>query len=96
MPALGQDYDLMRILKSDTSQLNIKFSTVENYAALSMVENGLGISIMNELITKGLPCNAVFLDFLPPQYISLGIAIPSIQTASPAEKKLISYIRKLV
>lgn len=96
MPALGQDYDVMRILKSDASQLNIKFSTVENYAALSMVENGLGISIMNELITKGMPCNVVLLDFAPPQFISLGIAIPSIQAASPAEKKLISYIRRLV
>ena len=94
MPAQGQDYDVMRLLQKHSIKLNIRFSTIENYSALAMVESGLGISIMNELITKGLVRRIVCLPFDIPQSISLGIAVPSMYTASPAAKKLIHYIRE--
>lgn len=96
MPGFGKDYDILNLLKEDYTKLNIKFSTVENYATLSMVESGLGICIMNELITKGLDFNVKLIDFDPPQYMPLGIAVPSTQSLSPAAKKLISYIRRMI
>lgn len=93
MPASGSDFDIMSILKQRTDKLNIRFSTVENYSALAMVESGLGISIMNELITKGLTRRIALVPLDPPQTISLGIAAPSMQAVSPAARKLIEYIK---
>ncbi len=47
MPALGKDYDVVELLKKADLTPQICFSTLENYAALSMIECGLSISVMN-------------------------------------------------
>ena len=53
MPALGRDEDVTAVLEEAGISPSIAFSTIENFAAISMIECGLGMSIMNELITKG-------------------------------------------
>ncbi len=94
MPARGRDCDVVQLLEEDGIRPDIQFSTIENYAALSMIECGLGISIMNELITKGRTNHVAMLPFDPPRYITLGIAVPSLESASPAARKMIEYICK--
>ena len=55
-----------------------------------MVSAGLGISFNQRLIAQKWDCNAVAqVPFSPPQFIELGIAVPSMKDASPAAKKLI-------
>lgn len=93
MPALGKDYDIVNLLEEADTRMNIKYSTIENYSAIAMVEQGLGISMMNELITKGLDRRVKLIDLYPPKHISLGISIESMRTASPAAKKMIEYIK---
>ncbi len=93
MPAMGEDYDVMNLLREHDIKPDIRFSTVENYSALAMVECGLGISIMNELITEGLNRRIVRLPFEVPQDVEFGIAAADINALSPAAKKLIQYIR---
>ena len=96
MPSFGKDYDIVQLLRKSNAKLNIKFSTVENYSAIAMVEQGLGISIMNELITKGLDRKIKLIELYPPKHIVLGISIESVKTALPATKKMISYIKQMV
>ncbi len=93
MPAMGDDYDVKRLLSAHPMKLDIRFSTVENYSALAMVECGLGISIMNELITRGLKRDIICLPFEAPQSVSFGIAVADVHSLSPSAKKLIQYIR---
>ena len=69
---------------------------VENYSAISMVEAGLGISVMNELITEGRLNHVILVPFDPPQTISLGIAVQSMKDLSPAARIFIEHIQEYV
>ncbi|MFR6258119.1 MAG: LysR family transcriptional regulator [Anaerovoracaceae bacterium] len=91
MPALGHDDDVTELFNKYKLNPNIKFSTLENFAAMSMIEKGLGMSIMNELIMRNWQCDVVKLPLNPPQHIVLGIALPSWYNASPAAKRFIKY-----
>lgn len=94
MPACGYDYDVVQLFRNDKISPKIRYETFENYAALSMIECSLGMSVMNELITKGRVCNVAKLPLQPERYISLGIAVPNTDKLSPATKKFIMYSEK--
>jgi len=96
MPALGRDDDVAALFERFRIEPHIAFSTLENYAAISMIENGLGMSIMNELITRKWQGDAVMLPLDPPQTIELGIAVPSVKSASPAVRKFIEYAERIL
>lgn len=94
MPALGKDDDVIELLEKHNLTPNIVFSTLENFAALGLIEQGLGMSIMNELITKRWVCNVVKLPLDPPQHITLGIAVHSFENCSPAVRKFIQVAKE--
>lgn len=96
MPALGRDDDVVEMLEKNDLKPNISFSTLENFAALAMIEQGLGMSIMNELITKRWQCDVIKLPLEPPQHIIFGIAVLSLNTSSPAVKRFIQYATSLL
>ena len=96
MPALGMDDDVVKLLKQNNLTPHIAFSTLENFAALTLIEQGLGMSIMNELITKRWECNVRKLPLNPPQHITLGIAVHSLKNCSPAAKKFIDIAINLL
>ena len=91
MPALGRDDDVLEVFKKNRIEPKITFSTLENFAALALIEQGMGMSIMNDLITRNYQCNVVKLPLDPPQYITLGIAIPSLENASPAVRRFVDF-----
>jgi DNA-binding transcriptional LysR family regulator len=94
MPALGRDDDVAALFERFQIEPHILFSTLENYAAISMIENGLGMSIMNELITKNFQAEVVMLPLDPPQSITLGMAVPIFDNASPAVKRFTEYVER--
>ena len=96
MPALGRDEDVTAVLEEAGISPSIAFSTIENFAAISMIECGLGMSIMNELITKGRLNKAAILPLDPPRHISFGIALPSLEKASPAALEFVSYAKRMI
>ena len=70
------------------------FSTVENYAVLSMIENGLGMSVMNRLVTRKWDCDVAMLPLDPPEKLTLGIAVPAFDQAPPAVRRFVEYAVK--
>lgn len=94
MPALGKDGDVIELLNRHHLSPKIVFSTLENFATLTLIEQGLGMSIMNELITKRWECNVKMLPLNPPQHITLGLAVHSFDNASPAVRKFIDLAVK--
>ena len=94
MPAQGRDDDVIDLLKRHHIQPKISFSTLENFAALALIEEGLGMSIMNNLITLNYQCDVVKLPVDPPSSIKLGIAIPSLENASPAVRRFIDFAKQ--
>lgn len=91
MPALGRDDDVAAMFARNGIEPDIRFSTLENYAALEMIEQGLGMSVMNELITRGWQCDVVKLPLEPAQSITLGMALPSLRSAPPAVRRFADF-----
>ena len=94
MPANGKDHDVERLFGKRFRELKIRYKTLENYSALAMVEKGMGISVMNRLITRRLDFRVKYIPFHPQRFLHFGILIPSLNLASPAAKKMIEYIKK--
>ena len=94
MPALGRDVDVLHLLEKNRLEPNIVFSTVENYAVLSMIENGLGMSVMNRLVTRKWDCDVAMLPLDPPEKLTLGIAVPAFDQAPPAVRRFVEYAVK--
>ena len=91
MPALGRDDDVVSLFERNGIKLNIHFTTLENFATMAMIENGLGMSVLNNLITEKWNCYIVKIPVDPPSRITLGLAVPSYKQASPAVKRFIKY-----
>jgi DNA-binding transcriptional LysR family regulator len=61
-----------------------------------MVQNGLGMSILPEMILSQLPDDASFRPLDGEYYRSIGIATNSFKNVSPVAKKLIEFITRWV
>ena len=91
MPAMGRDEDVVKMFRKHNIEPDIVYSTNESFSAWAMVENGLGISITNELLMHGWNCDVAKIPVYPPEKITLGMILPSIKHASPAVKRFVKY-----
>lgn len=71
----------------------VHFTTWDDYAIMSMVESGLGISILPQLILKRVPYNILEKELDIPAYRNIGLALRDKKTASLAVKKFIDYLK---
>ena len=71
----------------------IHFTTWDDYAIMSMVESGLGVSILPELILKRIPYRIVIKELNVPAYRELVFALRDKKTASLAVKRFMEYLR---
>ena len=90
------NHDARRALDAAGIKPNIKFSTKDDYAIIAMVEQGLGISIMPELLLKGRHDDLKIKELVPPSNRTIGLAIPETSKQSPATQKFADYIVKWV
>ena len=96
MPALGCDDDVTALFAKNGIVPNVQFTTLESFSVMSMVEQGLGMSVMNELITEKRICDVVRLPLDPPSQITLGIALHSKADISPAVRMFLKYAVRML
>lgn len=72
---------------------NVHFTTWDDYAIMSMVESGLGISILPKLILKRNPYRIVVKELEVPAYRNIGLALKDKKTASLAVKRFMDYLQ---
>ena len=78
-------------------QPDIRSNTaVEDAAILSMVEHGLGVSILSQLVLQGRQDNVRALPLDPPACRHMGIAVQSLDGATPVVRQFIDYSQKIV
>lgn len=70
----------------------IHFTTWDDYAIMSMVESGLGISILPQLILQRTPYHIISKELEIPAYRKIGLAIRSKKGTSLAVKRFLDYI----
>ncbi|MBP2078812.1 LysR family transcriptional regulator [Oceanobacillus polygoni] len=93
MPRQGSDDDINRVLRKAPFKPNIKFIAGDDYAIMAMVESGLGISILPELVLKGQQRHIHKKELKGLNFRSLGIAVNSKKNLSPATKKFLTYVQ---
>lgn len=96
MPSYGLNKDILRMFKKYGIEPEISNSHVNYNVILSMVERGLGMSILSELLLKGREDNIKILETKPKIYRELGIAIQSQKYATTAVKNFIEYTKETV
>ena len=84
------DTDQDRLLAAYGLHPNTCFTTRDGFTTYNMVEAGLGVSFNQRLISRKWSGTVAELPFDPPQFVMLGVSVPSLKEASPAAKKFIS------
>lgn len=71
----------------------VYFTTWDDYAIMSMVESGLGISILPQLILKRVPYRILVKELDIPAYRKIGLALKDKRNASLAVKRFLDYLQ---
>lgn len=88
----SSDHDARRALESAGVKPNVRFYTKDDYAIIAMVEQGLGMSIMPELLLKGRHDRLLTLPLIPEAKRIIGLAIAAGDKAGPATRKFAEYV----
>lgn len=89
-----RETDNSRVFAKEGIHPHIRYSTADSTAAASMVEAGLGVTLLNTLVAQKLQGNFVTLPVDPPQLINIGIAIPPRDVISPAARRFVELARQ--
>ena len=96
MPMPGYDGEVRFILDKLPHWPHILFSACSDYAIINIVTEGLGVSILPELLLKNYSHKAVALPMEPLQERMLGLGVPQMKTASPVTLTFIQYVKRYV
>lgn len=96
MPMPDYDGEIRFILDKLERWPQILFSACSDYAIINMVTEGLGISILPELLLSNYGHQAVALPLDPPQVRMLGMGIPQVKTASPVTQNFMGYVQRYI
>ena len=88
----SSDHDARRALEAAGVKPNVRFYTKDDYAIIAMVEQGLGISIMPELLLKGRHDRLLKLPLVPEAKRTIGMAIAASDKAGPATRRFADYV----
>ena len=87
----GEKSQVSELLRQRGLHPKVRFITLDDYAIMSMVESGLGISILPNLILQRTPYHIVKKSLA---YRDLGLAMRDSKSASAAVKRFLTYVLK--
>ena len=91
------DQEVQQIFRDKNIEPEIRFSSTDDYTIVSLVEQGLGYSILPQLVLQGYRhCGIQPLPLDPPQPRQLGMAVLSMENASAAVKKFMACAAEVV
>ena len=89
----GVDKDLTSIFEKYGLRPNIVYTTRNSFTAAAMVQDNMGVLLVNELSTHMWRFRVKVLPLDPPQSVTLGMAVSALSTASPAVKAFVNFVR---
>ncbi|MBQ7736229.1 MAG: LysR family transcriptional regulator [Oscillospiraceae bacterium] len=90
------DDDARRALEAAGVTPNVRFTTKDDYAIIAMVEQGLGVSIMPELLLTGREDGVALRPLEPAASRTLALAVPAGDAAGPATRRFAEFVREWV
>ena len=89
----GANSDATDIFSNCGLNPKVHIMTWDDYAIMSMVEKGLGISVLPQLILQRIPYHILTKELDVPAYRRIGLALRSKKTASLAVKRFLEYLQ---
>lgn len=89
----GGKTEVTELLERHHINPDIRFTTWDDYAILSMVESGLGIGVLPGLILRRIPYQVEIRSFSEPFYREIGFAMKSGSTSSIAVQRFVQYLK---
>ena len=96
MPLAGYDYEVHHILDQLDHYPHIRFSSCSDHAIISMVAEGLGVSILPDLLLRNYRNGAVAMPMKPAQFRIIGMGVPQTRATSPVTRNFMRYVREFV
>ena len=92
----GGKTEVSKLLEQYEVHPDIRFTTWEDFAIMAMVEKGLGIAILPELILQRIPYEVEIRPLVKPYFRSIGIAMKSREQLSSATQMFLQYLIQYV
>lgn len=92
----SSDNDARRALDAAGVKPNIRFTTKDDYAIIAMVSQGLGVSIMPELLLQGHRDGLAVRPIDPPASRTLALALPGGEKVGPATRRFAEFAAEWV
>lgn len=89
----GENSEVSEIFRRCGLTPKVHFTTWDDFSIMSMVENGLGVGILPQLILRRTPYRILTKELDVPAYRSIVLAMRSKKTASLAVKRFIEYLQ---
>lgn len=89
----GGKTEVSELLEKYRVKPDIRFTTWDDYAILSMVESGLGIGVLPRLILRRIPYRVEIRSFTEPFFREIGLVRKSGVASSVAVRRFIRYLQ---
>lgn len=89
----GGKTEVSEYLEAHQLKPDIRFTTWDDYAVLSMVESGLGIGVLPRLILQRIPYKVEIRSFTEPLYREIGLAMRNRKKAPASVGKFVEYLK---
>lgn len=93
MPQWGGDDNIRRTLAQNKVRVQVKYELMEERTIFAMIERGMGVSVLPELILVNVPETIRIVELENPEYRVLGIAALSLKNLPPAAKRFAHCIQ---
>ncbi len=88
----GGKTEVSDLLQSYRVKPDIAFTTWEDFAIMAMVEKGLGVSILPDMILRRIPYNLEIRPLKVPYYRTIGLVFKDKKDLTPAVQKFVEYL----
>ena len=81
------------MLNSRRVKPNTQFVVEDDHAIISMVEGGLGVSVLSDLVLRRTPCRVVKRPLDPPVSREIALAYPAGRAITVSSRRFIEYVK---
>ena len=88
----GGKTEVSDLLERSRIHPDVRFTTWEDFAIMAMVEKGMGVAILPDMILQRIPYELAIRSLKEPYYRPIGLAMKSRTHLAPAVQKFIEYL----
>lgn len=89
----GDNREVSELFRRHGLAPRVRYTLWEDYAVMSMVEGGMGVSLLHRLILKRTPYQIEARELAVPAYRDIALALKSRQSASLAVQRFLNYLQ---